>query len=151
MRLRALPLLLVLLAASVAAQESPIQSGPMLGPVTHREAIVWVQTTHQAEVQLRYYVEETAEGVTPRAAPMLTPPLPAGAKDDYVASFTLTGLEPGWTYGYQVLVDGEEVALDRPLRFTTQPLWQWRTDPPAFTAAVSPRLGDWLVRKLTSS
>ena len=33
-------------------------------------------------------------------------------------------------------LDGEEVALDRPLRFTTQPLWQWRTDPPSFTAAL---------------
>lgn len=136
MRLRALPLVVLLLAVTASAQDGPIQSGPMLGPVTHRDAIVWVQTTHQAEVQLRYYVEQTAEGLTPRAAPMLTPPVPSGDKGDHIATFTLSGLEPGWTYGYQVLVDGEEVTTPYPLRFTTQPLWQWRTDPPSFTAAL---------------
>ncbi len=136
MRLRALSLFLLALAASAAAQDDPIHAGPMLGPVTHREALVWVQTSRPAEVQLRYYVERTAEGITPRARPLMTPPVLAGPQTDHVALFPLTGLEPGWTYGYQVLVDGEEVALPRSLRFTTQPLWQWRTDPPAFTAAL---------------
>ena len=133
---RVLPILLLVLATAAAAQDNgPLHAGPMLGPVTHRDAVVWVQTDAAAEVQIRYYVESTAEGLTPRAAPMTTPPVPTGAKTDHIALFRLAGLEPGWTYGYQVLVDGEEVILPYPTRFTTQALWQWRTDPPAFTLA----------------
>ena len=138
MRLRLLlPFVVLLLAASVAAQDSPIHAGPMLGPVTHREALVWVQTTRPAEVQLRYAVTAVpGEGGQPRAVPITTPPIPVGPKGDHIATFTLTNLEPGWTYSYQVLVDGEEVTRPYATSFTTQPLWQWRTDPPTFTAAL---------------
>jgi alkaline phosphatase D len=107
----------------------------MLGPVTPRDAVVWVQTDGPAAVQLHYYVEATPEGGQPRAAPVTTAPIETGPEEDHVAVFRIAGLEPGWTYGYQVLVDGEEVALPYPTRFTTQPLWQHRTDPPAFTLA----------------
>ncbi|MDX1419495.1 MAG: alkaline phosphatase D family protein [Rubricoccaceae bacterium] len=132
-----LALLLALLALPAAAQENgPLHAGPMLGPVTPRDAVVWVQTDAPAEVQLRYYVEETADGTTPRVRPLTTAPIQTTPDGDHVALFRVADLEPGWTYGYQVLVDGEEVVLPYPTAFTTQPLWQWRTDPPAFTLAL---------------
>ena len=98
-RLRSLlPLLVLLLAVSVAAQDSPIHAGPMLGPITHREATVWVQTVEAAEVQLRYTVTALLEGgPTPRAAFITTEPITANAANDHIATFRLTNLEPGWT------------------------------------------------------
>ena len=112
-----------------------LKAGPMLGPLTHRTATVWVQTARPAEVALRYAVVAVPGEGQPRARPITTAPASTGPANDHVALFTLTGLEPGWTYSYTVLVDGEEVVPAYPTQFTTQPLWQWRTDPPAFTAA----------------
>ena len=55
-RLHLLSLLLVLAALPSAAQENgPLHAGPMLGPVTHRTATVWVQTNGRAEVALRVF------------------------------------------------------------------------------------------------
>ena len=45
-------------------------------------------------------------------------------------------VEPGRVYHYQLFLDGRPVGLDRPLRFQTQALWQWRTDPPPFRVAL---------------
>ena len=132
-----LPLLVLLLVASAQAQSDGISAGPMLGPITHREATVWVQTAGAADVQIRYTVTGLPDGgPTPRAAFITTEPITASSANDHIATFRLTNLEPGWTYTYHVLVDGEEFSRPYPFSFTTQPLWQWRTDPPTFTAAL---------------
>ena len=54
---------------------------------------------------------------------------------DGTASVALFGLEPGTTYSYTVYVDGAPFETAYPTMLTTQALWQWRTDPPAFTVA----------------
>ncbi|MFN3597902.1 MAG: alkaline phosphatase D family protein [Rubricoccaceae bacterium] len=126
-------------ATVVPAIPPAVQAGPMLGYVTHREASVWVQTTAPARVQVRYAVAEVGGqplGAGLRAEPLTTEPVLTGPEGDYVALFRLTRLEPGTTYTYAVLLDGEEVPLAHPARIRTQPLWQWRTDPPAFTVAI---------------
>lgn len=130
------PLAVLLCVLSASAQDA-LHAGPMLGPVTHRGATIWVQTARAADVALRYAATATADGAAvPRARPVTTAPVTAGPESDHIATFALTGLEPGWTYAYSVLVDGAEVERPYPTTFTTQPLWQWRTDPPAFTFAV---------------
>lgn len=43
---------------------------------------------------------------------------------------------PGTTYGYRPVVNGERIDVGQPLTFTTQPLWKFRNDPPAFTMAL---------------
>lgn len=149
--LRRLPLLLVLLVAGCATlqptapEQSPsvspaaeIAAGPMLGYATHREATVWVQTTAPAAVRLRYAPAGTLEAGTPveDAAPGETAPVTTSADGDHIARFTITGLEPGVRYEYDVLLDGAAAPEPVPLAFATQPLWQHRTDPPDFTAAV---------------
>lgn len=132
-----LPVLAFVLVAAAEAQEATVNAGPMLGPITHREATVWVQTVDAAEVQLRYAVTAFADGEgAPRARWSTTEPLNANAANDHIVTFRLTDLEPGWTYAYDVLIDGEEFSQPYPFSFTTQLLWQWRTDPPSFTAAL---------------
>jgi alkaline phosphatase D len=155
---RAVPALLVLLTgctgprAVVPASDADsgvgaraaasIKAGPMLGYATHRDVAVWVQTTAPAEVQIRYTPIEGPADTT--LAPELsrparagtTAPIAATAEGDHIAEFTIAGLEPGVRYAYDVLLDGAAVAFDYPTEFQTQPLWEWRFDPPAFTVAV---------------
>lgn len=117
--------------APVARVASPtIAAGPMNGYSLHREVAVWVQTTAAAPVQIRYWNEATP------AARTTTPAVEATADEAFAAHVVIDGLEPGQTYGYEVLVGGRVVARPYALRFSTQPLWQWRTDPPAFTFAL---------------
>ncbi len=132
-----LPVLVCLVVNSSQAQDGGVSAGPMLGPITHREATVWVQTADAAEVQLRYAVTATAdESGAPRATWVETDAILANAANNHIATFRLTNLEPGWTYAFHVLVDAEEYYRPYPFSFTTQPLWQWRTDPPTFTVAL---------------
>ena len=159
--LLAAPFLLVLLAgcagprpAAPAADDAPLagaataettaalKSGPMLGYATHREVAVWVQTTRPAEVQIRYEPVQgpadttLAPELARPAQPGTTAPIAATAEGDHIAEFAIAGLEPGVRYAYDVLLDGVAVELDYPTEFETQALWEWRFDPPAFTAVV---------------
>ncbi|MEO1477064.1 MAG: alkaline phosphatase D family protein [Bacteroidota bacterium] len=132
MHLRSLSVLvLVLLTAAplVHAQDTLLQSGPMLGYSTHREVAVWVQTTQPADVQVRY----RPEGAT--ADFEVSEVVRADGDSWLTAHVVLFGLEPGTRYAYDVLLDGEVVARPYPTVFQTQTLWQWRTDPPEFTIA----------------
>jgi alkaline phosphatase D len=65
-----------------------------------------------------------------------TPVQPTTADGDHIARFTISNLEPGNTYTYRLRINGEHVERPYPLRFQTQKLWQWRTDPPTFTMAL---------------
>lgn len=116
-----------LAATPPARGEAPLHAGPMLGYVTLREAAVWLQTTREATVQLRLHPESDP------ARARLSAPVRTRGEDDFTATVVLTGLEPGTGYAYELYLDGEQVARPYPLRFTTQPLWRWRTDPPQVT------------------
>jgi alkaline phosphatase D len=133
-RAAALPALALALLLGLAAgpswtgEPSALRAGPMLGWGEMRETVVWLQTTRPAEVQLRFFPEGQPE------AARLTPPLGTRAEEDFVAVFTLSGLEPGTRYGYEVYLDGRREPRPYPLAFATQPQWRWRSAPPDFTA-----------------
>ncbi len=113
------------------AGAAALVSGPMLADVTHRGATLWLQTDGPADVQIDVFAPDAAGAAPQQVASAL---VTAGA--DGIATARLAELEPGTTYTYQVAVGGAPVSFSYPARFTTQPLWQWRTDPPAFTAAI---------------
>lgn len=131
-RLAPLAFLLLVAAASHAqAPSSPARliAGPMLADVTHRTAAVWVQTDRPASVALMIPLPDPQGGRF-----LLTREVATDAHG--IATIRVGMLEPGQTYGYTVLVDGREEARPYPTEIRTQPLWQWRTDPPDFTIAV---------------
>mgnify|MGYP002078529241 CR=1 FL=1 len=99
----------------------------MLGPVATREAIIWVQTHDAAKVRVSC---KLAEKDAPWVA---TQEIMTEAKNSYIAHITLSMLEPGKSYEYEVLVNGIKQKFDYPLLFKTQPLWQFRSDPPDFS------------------
>ncbi len=114
---------------ALTAQRSLLQSGPMVGYAEMREVALWAQTNAAADVAFVYWdsaqPDQRFQTATARTA----------AETAYTAKLLAALLEPGHTYEYRLLINGQEVSLDYPTRFRTQPLWQWRTDPPGFTLA----------------
>ena len=103
-----------------------IQSGPMVGYSDMREVTLWIQTQKEASVRISYREQGSTQ------APALSDEIKTLKRDAHVAKFELYPLSPGKKYEYEVLVDGKKVAFSYPLRFQTQALWQYRSDPPNF-------------------
>jgi alkaline phosphatase D len=118
------------MAVPASAQAPPLQSGPMTGYSEMREAMLWVQTTRPARVRFEYW-----DSLTPGSR-LATEEVGTEARTAFTARAVADRVEPGRVYHYQLILDGRPVALDRPLRFQTQALWQWRTDPPPFRVAL---------------
>jgi alkaline phosphatase D len=110
-----------LLAAAPAWAASILHGFADLSSMT-----LWVQTDRAARIVVELHPEadpgkrRRVEGAT-------------RAEDDFAVALRLAGLDPGTRYRYTVTVDGKPAA--EPGRFATQPLWQFRTDPPAFSVA----------------
>jgi alkaline phosphatase D len=110
--------------ATVLAGE--LVSGPMLGAVDHREALVWLEVDDATTVRADWWEVGAPAAVRSRseAAP---PPSPAFGQP---LTLRLGPLEAGRHYEYRLFVDDREVALDLPRRFETPPMWEWRSGPP---------------------
>ncbi len=101
----------------------------MLGYAEMTETVIWVQTTTEADVQIRYW--EKGKPETSR----LTSVVRTSREGDYIALFRLSNLPFGTRFEYELYLNGELVPRNYPLEFQTQPHWRWRTDPPEFTVA----------------
>jgi len=101
----------------------------MLGYVNMREALLWVQTRTAAEVYFEYW--DTAAP----AQKFATDRVKTEKNTGFTAKCIADRLEPGTAYGYQLYIDRKKIKLPYPATFRTQPLWQWRTDPPPFSLA----------------
>jgi alkaline phosphatase D len=110
-----------LLTLEVAAQ---LKSGPMLGYVEMREAAIWLQTEKAAAVNLDYRPLGTEKWQN--AGSRIT-----RQSDAFTSKFIVGPLEPGTTYEYRIYVNAKLINKT-PYQFSTQKLWQWREDPPAF-------------------
>lgn len=115
-------------AAAVLAGNAGLQNGPMIGYVDLREALIWVQTKTDAQVQVQYWDEEKPDKKS------WTAPVQV-AKGSFTAKCLAEKLEPGRRYLYTVHINNQPVNLPYPTHFKTQALWQWRTDPPPFALA----------------
>lgn len=111
---------------STWAQDNLIQSGPMIGHVSMRSAQFWVQTTQPAQVHLEYAPTDRASDVVWNSSEGVLTAKSSGC----TAHLELTGLEPGTDYEVAFVVDGNR--LEETVIVATQPLWDYRTDPPAF-------------------
>jgi alkaline phosphatase D len=101
----------------------------MVGYGQMTEVMLWVQTKTPASVQYQYW--NSAE---PKVK-MKSRVVKTTEDQACIGKTVISGLRPGTKFEYELLVNGTPVRRTYPLRFQTQPLWQWRTDPPAFTVA----------------
>ncbi|MEE2918869.1 MAG: alkaline phosphatase D family protein [Bacteroidota bacterium] len=109
----------------VAGQSHPaIHSGPMIGHVSMRSVQLWIQTDAEAEVVTQY--KEQGEKRWRSASSVATTRERANT-----AHITLGSLEPGTTYDIRFMINGE--IAGEPIHATTQVLWDYRMDPPAFS------------------
>lgn len=121
--------LYLLCIPSLFAQKGALEAGPMPGYSAKREVQLWLQTKSPASIQVQYWRQENPRQV------LLTDPIETSMQQECVAHVSIGNLEPGATYEYDVLVDQKKVPHTERWKFKTQPLWEWRTDPPAFTVA----------------
>ncbi len=122
--------ILSFLLVSLAITQTVLKSGPMVGYGQMTEVMLWVQTTRAATVQFRYW------DVQQPAKKLLSAKVRTSQDRAYVAHVLVDGLLPGKKFDYELLIDEKTEKRPYPLRFQTQPLWHWRTDPPDFTAAL---------------
>ncbi|MBI3006130.1 MAG: alkaline phosphatase D family protein [Ignavibacteriales bacterium] len=129
------PLFLVLfvcfLHVAIAVCQSLLQSGPMAGYGQMTEVMLWVQTTKSTTVQFRYWPIGAAK------KKVVSEKISSTAEKAFTAHVLIRNLSPGTKYEYELLLGGKLEKRAYPLRFQTQPLWQWRTDPPEFSVAVA--------------
>ncbi len=110
------------------AQNSLLQSGPMVGYSAYREALIWVQTTEEANVKIGYFAEGEVE--------RFTTPQQATEDQDFIVKLFPSEVEYGKTYSYKLYINEVYVERPYPLEFHIQELWQWRKDPPDFSFAI---------------
>ncbi|MEZ4983754.1 MAG: alkaline phosphatase D family protein [Saprospiraceae bacterium] len=114
---------------AASAQIDFLQSGPMLGYNEMREVMLWAQTKTEATVQFTYWPTDTPSDKH------FTIAYTTQRNEAYTAKLIADEVEPGVSYTYELLINNQPVKFKYPTTFTTQPLWQWRTDPPDFTVA----------------
>ncbi|MCX7544989.1 alkaline phosphatase D family protein [Marinicella gelatinilytica] len=122
LRLITLLITLLLTAPTFAAK---LPAGPMLGHVALRAANIWAQAPDAGTLGIEYWVHNDRDN---------SQKISAQVDNNYGQShiFKLSSLEPGTSYRYQLLFNGEVVNDGAIYQLTTQTLWQWRTDPPDF-------------------
>ncbi len=120
-------LFLLLFNVSVAQAVSGLRAGPMAGANGMRSTHLWLQTEQPGRVDVLYRKQGVVEAEWRKISQRTR------AAEDNVAQFVIDNLEPGTVYEYRVVIDGQAVKLEQPLRFHTQKLWQFREDPPEFT------------------
>lgn len=113
------------------AQQKLLQSGPLLGYSEMKEAIVWLQTTQGANVFAIYDDASTTENEA-----FSTDTIRTRKQDGYTAKLLFDQLEPGREYNYKLFIGGQEQKTPYSLKFSTQPDWSYRTDPPSFSMVI---------------
>jgi alkaline phosphatase D len=117
-------LAICLALAVTSANAAQLHAGPMVGTVSMRSALIWVQSDGATQAWVKYR--------TPGGKWLSTGRQPLTAAHHFTGHLPVTALEPGQQYEYQVMFDNKPAAGK--LNFNTQPLWQWRSEPPPFTA-----------------
>ncbi len=130
MKRYSLLLFFLLIVLYSSAQQSLLQSGPMVGYSQMKEVLLWVQTTEPATVHFEYW-EKGKEDQKNKTAQKLTTKAEA-----FTAKLLADQLEPGMAYEYDVFINDQLLSFTYPTEFHTQALWQWRTDPPNFKLAI---------------
>ena len=112
--------------AAPSSDQPLLSAGPMPGHSAMRATTIWLQGSDASQIALEYWPEKQPEQTRS------TVPQTLAAEQQYATHIDITDLQPGTRYRYRVLADGEPLAEPGTLGFQTQPLWQWRTEPPAF-------------------
>jgi alkaline phosphatase D len=108
--------------------QARIISGPMLGYIEHREALVWIEVSKEVEsVKLKYYIKGKPE--TTREAAIY----PTGTEEYRTVKAILEYLDMNTEYEYSIYLNDELATPSVPTTFRTKKLWEWREAAPDFS------------------
>lgn len=96
----------------------------MLAYAEMTDVAIWVQTTQNASVHIRYKKSGASEAWTK------TPNKSAEDQQDNIVVFKISGLATGTKYDYDLYINNTKVERSYPLQFQTQPHWRWAANPP---------------------
>jgi len=119
-----------LMGLSALAQQTLLQSGPMVGYSEMREVMLWVQTNAPAKVQFKYWEKSNPKDK------FSTEEVQTLKDRAFTAHLVADQVQPSKKYEYELYINGKKIARPYPLEFQTQTLWRYRTDPPEFTVAM---------------
>ncbi len=112
-----------------------LRSGPMVTYSAMREVGLWTQLSREGGVQIEYWVKGKPERRWRTPVVLTTGP-------DHLAELVADSVQPGQKYSYRLWAADMDharlgvVARPYPLEFQSQPLWQWRSDPPPVRVAL---------------
>ena len=121
---------LSILSLSAISQDIKIINGPVLGYAEMREAIIWLQLSKAGSAYAVYDDLSTEKKEEYRSETVSTSPSVANT-----LKLRFTEVEPGRKYSYRIYVNEQKQDFDFPLEFETEPLWDYRTEPPSFSFA----------------
>lgn len=126
-----LSIALALVSLSLLSQDIKFKSGPMLGYAEMREALVWLQLDSVHQVYALYREVDKEDSPVYRTASVET-----RREAAFSAKLYFDEIEPGRCYRYRIFADEQELTRPYPLEFCSAPLWEYRSDPPAFSMAM---------------
>jgi len=118
-------LLLIILVFILALSHAQIASGPMLGDISLREAIIWLQTENAQEVAISYRLEGSEDFFS------RTPFKKSKLDEAFTLKFQLFDLN--WGSRYEYFIELSEGGMYGPYTFKTQDNWRYHTSAPDFT------------------
>jgi len=118
----------LLIAVNTTAQ--PAINGPMPGHIDMLEARIWLQCHGPCTAALDVWPAGVQDSM------IHVPMQRSAAAQAHAMEFVVDRLQPGRTYNYQVVVNGVALPFEEPLEFRTQPIWRYRSDPPAIRVAM---------------
>ena len=125
-----IPPFFLLFTLPMQGQHSLLQSGPMVGYAQMKEVMLWAQSKEAATLQIVYWEENFPE------MRFYTDSVSTQKNRGFTAHLLADQVEPGKTYAYSLLINGNQLELPYPTRFKTPPLWQYRSDPPPMQIAM---------------
>ncbi len=108
--------------------QNKLISGPMLGYIEHREALIWFEAPSGVEsVALRYRIKGKPE--TEKEAHNLQ----MGGSNYPTVKVVLEELDMNTEYEYDIYLNNEKLDPSVPTAFRTKKLWEWREPAPDFS------------------
>ncbi len=120
----------LLISYSITAQNTLLQSGPMVGYCEMKEAMIWLQTKENAPVKIEYFAVENPTKIFTSAN------YNSSKENGFTYHVILDKLEPGKNYNYNVFINNKKVILPYQTSFSSKKLWQWRENAPDFSFAL---------------
>ena len=126
-------LLMIAISIFSTAVGQGIVSGPWAGNVEMRTATIWVEVTRDVKtVAVKFRALHDDEGSTGLESGMVAYKGKLG-NDFNPVKIELNGLKINTGYSYSIWINGREMRLSFPAKFTTKDLWQFRKPAPDFS------------------